>query len=374
MIFILKTNTMLNHHGANMLKKIKRKPVFTKTAQGLLIILIFLFLISWDAMADTSRTITDMAGRHVSLPDKVNRIIPTFKPVTLCLLSLGLQNKIVGIDSHSKRDKLTRAIFPEVTTLKGVGSKSTGLNFETIVSLKPDLVVLYAQKDGSVLAHRLETLGIASIIILPESFENVQKSLEVIALAAGQPERAEKTVKVLDDMLAQVAGRIKTIPLSKRKTGYFASPRGLFSTAAGNMLQDDIMSRAGVINVAHELKGYFQDISPEQFITWNPDILILSRSLGRRTLERLSDPALSQVGAIRTKAVYRFPCNIAPWDFPSPLSALGTLWVAKKAYPDLFADTDMIKQSDRFHKKLFGKTFQALGGSLNDAVYQETAN
>ena len=254
---MVKTNTVLNHHGANMIEKIKLKSVFTKTAQGLLFILMSLFFISWDAMADTPRAITDMADRRVTLPDKVNRIIPTFKPVTLCLLSLGLQDKIVGIDSHSKRDKLTRAVFPEVAILKGVGSKSTGLNFETIVSLKPDLVVLYAQKDGTVLAHRLETLGIASIIILPESFENVKKSLEVIAMAAGQPERAEKIVKVMDDMLAQVADRIKTIDPAKRKTGYFASPRGLFSTAAGNMLQDDILYRAGVVNVAHELKGYF---------------------------------------------------------------------------------------------------------------------
>ena len=357
-----------------MIEKIKPRPVFTKTVQGLLIILFSLFFIPGNAMAETPRTITDMTGRKVTLPGKVNRIIPTFKPVTLCLLSLGLQNKIVGIDSHSKRDKLTQAVFPEVAKLKGVGSKSTGLNFETIVSLKPDLVVLYAQKDGPVLAHRLETLGIASILILPESFENVKKSLQVMAMAAGQPERAEKTVKVMDDMLAQVADRIKNIPLSERKTGYFASPRGLFSTAAGNMLQDDIMSRAGVINVAHELKGYFQDISPEQFITWNPDILILSRSLGRRTVERLNDPALGQVKAVRTKAVYRFPCNIAPWDFPSPLSALGTLWVAKKAYPDLFADTDMEKQSNLFHQKLFGKTFREMGGTLNDTIYQEAAN
>ena len=357
-----------------MLKKIKQKPIFTMTAQQLVIILFSLFFIPGNAMTDTPRTITDMAGRRVTLPEKVNRIIPTFKPVTLCLLSLGLQDKIVGIDSHSKRDKLTRAVFPEVASLKDVGCKSTGLSFETIVSLKPDLVVLYAQKDGTVLAHRLETLGIASIIILPESFENVKKSLRMIAMAAGQPKRAEKIVKVMDDMLAQVADRIKTIDPAKRKTGYFASRRGLLSTATGNMLQDDIMSRAGIINVAHELKGYFQDISPEQFITWNPDIVILSRSLGQRTLERLNDPALSQISAVRTKAVYRFPCNIAPWDFPSPLSALGTLWVAKKAYPDLFADTDMKKQSELFHQRLFGKTFQALGGTLDDAIYQEKAN
>ena len=126
--------------------------------------------------------------------------------------------------------------------------------------------------------------------------------------------------------------------------------------------------------MAHELHGYFQDVSPEQFIVWNPDIVILSRSLGRRTLKRLNDPALSQVQAIRTRAVYRFPCNLAPWDFPSPLSALGTLWVAQKAYPDLFADTDLAGQSDRFHQTLFGRTFTEMARTFNDVIYREQVN
>ena len=45
----------------------------------------------------------------------------------------------------------------------------------------------------------------------------------------------------MDAMLDQVAAKIRTIPPAQRKSGYFASPRGLFSTAAGNMLQDDIL-------------------------------------------------------------------------------------------------------------------------------------
>ncbi len=353
-----------------MFKKIKPVSITVLFASALLIFLVAIVSMPQNTAA-APRTIRDMVGRQVTLPAKVNRIVATFKPVTLCILSLGLQDKIVGIDSHSKRDRMTLAVFPKAATVKGVGTKSAGLNYETIVSLKPDLVVLYAQKDGRVLADRLTGMGIPAVIILPESFDSVKESLAVIARAIGEPEKAKRVEEAMDELLDQVADKIRSIPPAQRKTGYFASPRGLFSTAAGNMLQDDILARAGVDNVAHELRGYFQDVSPEQFIAWNPDIVILSRNLGRRTFKRLSDPELSQVRGIRTKAVYRFPCNIAPWDFPSPLSALGTLWVAQKAYPDLFADTDMTEQSDRFHQKLFGKTFTEMGGVLNDAVYQE---
>ena len=72
------------------------------------------------------RTITDMIGRQVTVPATVNRIVTTFKPVTLCILSLGLQDKIIGIDSHSKRDRLTLAVSSrKPAALKAWGSKST---------------------------------------------------------------------------------------------------------------------------------------------------------------------------------------------------------------------------------------------------------
>ncbi|MCP4119168.1 MAG: ABC transporter substrate-binding protein [Desulfobacteraceae bacterium] len=316
-----------------------------------------------------ARTLEDMAGRTVTLTGEVNRIVTTFKPSSLCLFSLGLQEKLVGIDTSSKRDRLLKAVMPGLSKVTGVGSKSLDINFETVVALKPDLVILYAQKNGLELANRLETMGIKSIIILPESFDSVKTSLEIIAAAAGVPGRARKVEKIMDGVLDMVEKRVQTLSPDRRKTGYFASPRGLFSTATGSMLQDEIFTRAGVINVAHDLNGYFQDISPEQFMTWNPDMVILSQHLHQRVDNKLNDPALRRVTAISKKAVYRSPCDLAPWDFPSPLAALGTLWLANKAYPGLFEGIDINREIDLFHIRLFGKSLGDMNGNINDQVY-----
>ena len=349
---------------------LKKKILINSYITILCLLIVLLFIFS-NSISYAKVTITDMVGRKVIIKKNVNKIITTFKPATLCVLSLGLGEKIIGIDSSFKRGKFTNAIFPNALNIKSVGSKSVGVNFETIVSLKPDIVILYAQKDGVFIADRLEKIGISSIIILPESFISIKESLQIIARVTGQPQRAYKVQAAMDKILYIVKDKIKNIPKEKRKTGYFASPRGLFSTASGNMLQDDIFAKAGVINVSHKLKGYFQNISPEQFINWNPEIVILSQNLNKRILKRLDNPALKEVKAINQKAVYRFPSNIAPWDFPSPLSVLGTLWVAQKTYPELFTDIDMEKQINEFHKQLFGKTLNQMNGVLNDIVYQE---
>ncbi len=315
-----------------------------------------------------SRTFQDMIGRTVTLTRPVNRIVTTFKPTTLCLFSLGFQDKLVGIDTSSKKDPLTLAVMPEVADLTAVGSKSTGINFETVTSLKPDLVILYAQKDGLDLAQRLEVMGIPSIIIVPESFESVKISLNIIARAAGVPERAHGVVKLMDGVLQMVEQRVASLGVAARKTGYFASSRGLFSTATGSMLQDEIFQRAGVVNVAHDLQGYFQDVSPEQLLRWNPDLMVISQHLHNPVARRLNDPVLSRVTAVVNRDVYRSPSNLAPWDFPSPLAVLGTLWLANRAYPELFSDLDLGVAVDQFHAKLFGRTMTEMGGTLNDLV------
>lgn len=334
----------------------------------LILVLIVIVALLPGSVWGESRTFEDMAGRTVTLTGQVNRIVTTFKPTTLCLFSLGLQDKLVGIDTSSKRDRLTLAVMPGVINLTGVGSKSTGINFETVTSLKPDLVILYAQKDGFDLAKRLEIMGIASIIVLPESFESVKKSLYLIAGAAGEPGRADRVVTLMDEVLSTVERRIALLGSDEKKRGYFASSRGLFSTATGSMLQDEVFARAGVVNVAHDLDGYFQDISPEQLLLWNPDLMVISQHLHNPILKGLNNPVVKRVAAVANGAVYRSPSNLAPWDFPSPLAVLGSLWLAKRAYPEQFLDLDLAAEVNRFHVQLFGRSMTDMGGRLNDLV------
>jgi iron complex transport system substrate-binding protein len=217
-------------------------------------------------------------------------------------------------------------------------------------------------------------MGISSIIILPESMDNIRRSLEIIAQAVGLARRSSGAINAMDKVLSLVASRTESIPLQDRKKAYFGSSRNFFNTAAGNMLQDNILSRAGMINVSHDLSGYFQDISPEQFLSWNPDIVFISRNLNGEGLAPLHHPALQRVSAINHKQVHRFPGSLAPWDFPSPLSALATLWASMQAYPERFNDIDLTAYANAFHHQVFNKTMVEMGGILDDGLPEEISH
>ncbi|MCK5165496.1 MAG: ABC transporter substrate-binding protein [Desulfobacula sp.] len=334
----------------------------------LLIILVFIPA-PLPASEIKTRTITDMADRRVIIKHRVDKIVTTFKPSSLCVLSLGLAHKLVGIDSSSRQDRLFQAVFPEVVNLTGVGSKSMGINFETLVSLKPDLVIFYSQKDGLSFADRLDSINIPCVVIIPETFDTIKESMRVIALAAGEPERTIYVENQMDTVMDLVAQRLSGLVKEDRKTGYFASFKGIYSTATGNMLQDEIFSKAGIENVSRHLRGYFQDISPEQLMKWNPDIMVLSQHMKKSEIKRLSNKALARINAVSQKNVYQCPSSLAPWDFPSPLSVLASLWLAHKVYPERFLDIEFENKVDEFHNNLFGKTLKQMGGNLDDTIY-----
>lgn len=315
------------------------------------------------------RIITDMAGRKVTIKGPIQRVVTTFKPASLCVLSLGLAHTLVGVDNSSRKDPLQLAVWPDIKNLAGVGTKSMGINLETLVSLKPDLVIFYSQNDGLSATKKLTAMGIPSLVIFPESFDSIQQAMAVIAQAIGETQRMDPVRQHMDAVLSLVDERLADLPDSRKKNGYFASTLGLFSTTTGNMLQDEIFSRAKISNVSSHLTGYFQDISPEQLVEWNPDIMVLSQHMKKSHIRLLDLAPLQGITAITQNCVYRCPSSLAPWDFPSPLAVLATLWVAKKAYPEKFSDIDIQDQADAFHLNLFGKTMTQMGGALEDAIY-----
>lgn len=300
--------------------------------------------------------LTDMAGRTVVLPGPAQRIVTAFQPATLCLNALGLVDRIVGIDNHSTEVPLNLALRPEIARLPQVGNRALGLNLETISALQPDLVVLYAQKDGRHTADRLAALKIPSVIIFPEDFPSLYQTLRLLGRAAGVEADAERAVAAMRDLLDGTARCVEGLPPAAHKRGYYASGSGFFNTASGTMLQNEMMRRAGIDNVAAHLKGHFQDVSAEQLMAWRPEIIFVNPGSAVEARQTLAQPEFAAVAAVRQEAVFTFPSASAPWDFPSPLCAAGVLWMGSAAYPHLFADVDAVGRIDRFHQILFQRT------------------
>lgn len=342
-------------------KKVKSKLAFISIlALTLTLFLSTSFCLSVQA---EKRTVVDMVGRKVELPAEVKRLVTTYTPATQFVMALGADDRLVSGSSGMNNQKLFKLINPELRNLKSVGSKNKGLNLETIMELKPDLVIVFPHNDGVKSADRLKELGIPALVINPESFKEIRKTNLLLGKALNLKKEAAK-IDQQYQKISNIVKRTNQIPESKKKKVYFANSEFL-DTVGENILQTDLIELAGGINPAKDAKKGFIRASAEEVIKWNPDLVMVSQFF-RKDLEELKrSPKYQATAAFKNDEIYRIPSKLEPWDYPSPSSSLLTAWLAFKLYPAEYSDLDFKKIADDFYLSLYGRTYTELNGELN---------
>jgi len=331
--------------------------VFNKklTTIFLLYVLISIFF-SYSVLA--GEVITDMAGREVELPKEVNRIVTSYRSATQFVFCLGVQDKLVASDLSFERISLFQKLY-NGEKLPNVGSKRHGLNLEQILEVDPDLVILFPHNDGPKVADKLEEFNIASIIIEPESYQKIREATQILGRAFGVEKRALDVIDQYDRINAIVADRNK---IEGEKSVYFANS-DLFDTVGKNMLQTSMIELAGGINPAKEVKDGFIKTSLEELMNWDPDYIVVSQYYSGTIEELANRVELQALKAVKNGNIYRFPSKVEPWDFPSPSSYLGIVWLAEKLYPEKYTDLDIEQVVEKYYNTLYDKSYSELGGS-----------
>jgi iron complex transport system substrate-binding protein len=311
-----------------------------------------LILVWWEVGLAEIVTVTDQAGRTVRVKQPVNRVVTTFIPATLFALCSDLEDLLVGASNKDGTASIYEALIDQRKPPTLVGNRTAGLSLETICSLKPDLVIMYGQKDGVRLADRLIFLGIPAIVIMPESMAHMTDTLDLIGKAAGKKAHTDRIINAINGIQVMMEGKLAGT--DRHKVYYAAST--LLSTVSGDMLQNEMISLAGGTNVSEKARGFFVTISREQLLSWNPSIIIASDRLSLAAEKKLGSPEFSMVQAVKGKKIFKIPTETY-WDFPSPLAMAGVLWMAGKIHPEVFSHGMVRAEIDNLYDTVFGMGF-----------------
>jgi len=289
------------------------------------------------------------------------RIVATYMPATDLVLALSGKDHLVGVDDSSINSELIKKLQPK-HELVSVGTKKTGVNIEQIISLSPDVVILYPTSSSDNTKSQLEDKGIQVVSINPETLESLLQDILTVGIAIDKEKEANSLITYMNTKINDVKERVNDISIKKNL--YLAGSRGVLSTSSGTFYQHEIITIAGGNDLSKNLIGGWNTISVEQLISWNPDV-ITSVNYSSDTVESiLNNQTLSNVNAIKENQVYEIPSNIESWDMPKPSSILAILWMGKTLYPDLFMDIDLMKEANDFYEQFYGQTFEDLGGVL----------
>lgn len=329
-----------------------------------IIIIVVMLLITTSSLAlytSTLKTnsgnqtqITDMLGRNVQVPINVSRVASFSNSVTVMLYMLA-PNKLIGWDSNRSAAQ-NKYMDTQYQTLPVLGGGKKDANYETFISMNPDVVFVGHGTTVNDVNDMQEKLGVIPLLDVEgdNNLTNIDDSITFIGKIVGEEKKASNLVSFHQKMLSEVTSKTASIPESEKKRVYYArDSTGLMTNPSGSS-HTQLIDICGGINVADVpvTKGTV-GVSIEQVLKWNPDIMIVSDITFYQNV--YSDPLWQNVKAVQDKQVYLVPNSPFNW-FENPPGAntiLGIPWTAKVLYPDKFSDMDLKNLTHEFYSSFY---------------------
>ena len=231
---------------------------------------------------EQTRTITDMLGREVSVPNKIDRVVAV-GPGSLRLLShLNAVDKVVGVEEAEQRENWGgpyNLANPKFQELPVIGPRHGG-DAELIIAQNPDVIFFYgdpAQAKSLEQKTGVAVVGIKYVDLGSSREKYLYKSWQLIAKLLNKEERAQELINYTEVLIADLKSRTKNIPNTEQKRVYaggisYQGGHGIVSTKIPfppfEFLNLDYFSKQEQVKKVSSIM-----LSKEKLIDWNPELI-----------------------------------------------------------------------------------------------------
>ena len=240
--------------------------------------------------------VTDASGRAAPIAD-ASRIVSIGGSITEILYALGLQQKIVAVDTTSLYPPAALKEKPNVGYMRQ-------LSAEGVLALSPSLVLAL---EGSGPKETIEILERSKIpfVVVPDKFsgDGIVEKIRVIARSVDAAERGECLVRRVQNDLAALDG-VRAQIRQRVKVAFVLSLANDRPTVSGRATAaDGIISMAGATNAFQDFDGY-KLVNDEAIVAAKPEaVLVMQRGEHGLSAETVfAQPALAMTPAAERKA------------------------------------------------------------------------
>ncbi len=343
-------------------------------------------------------SVTDLAGRTVQIPDKVERVIlgeGRFLPVLAILDRADPTARVVGmLGDFARFDPAGHAqyaqAFPSMSDIAEVGQPSGGgFSTEQAIALAPDVAIFGLRGHGpsarnTEIIAPLEAAGIAVVFVdfRVDPLANTPRSIELLGKVLDREREAADFVSFYTAQLDRLDTAVAAA--GKRPTVFLESRVGLREECCesiANAMLARFVTRAGGINMADDLlPGVVGLVGIEHLLTHQPDVYVataigtmasraaapnrvvlgaeVDKSVAQTSLANaLRRPEIAELRAVREKRAYALlhhfynsPFNVAA------VQAIAT-WLHPTATKDLDPQATLAEMYRRFQPFALSGTY-----------------
>lgn len=323
-------------------------------------------------------TVTDIAGRKVDIPDKVDHVLLGEGRMLYSVAMLeggdpfkrivGWQGELSTVDKQGYA--AYQAKFPEVDQLPRIGTTSeASVSPEKVLALHPDIAIFGVAGHGpgvkNPIVEQLHQAGVPVVFIdfREHPLQNTVPSIRLLGQALHREKQAEAYIDFYQQHLKRVQDVVAKVPESQRPSVFIEMLAGYGKGGvacchtAGNGNMGDFIQAAGGNNMAAKLlPGPIGDINLEKLISADPRFYLVSGTrdssstepglkagagvsdaTARASLQPLiAREGISSLTAVREGRVHGVWHNF----YNSPYNILAIEAMAKWFYPEQFKDLD----------------------------------
>lgn len=313
--------------------------------------------------------VTDMAGRKVYVPRKVERIVALHGSLRY-VVYLQAFEKVVGVEEVEKRGTMRggpsvgkaywNVIKERVKGLPSIGEGGPGKlpDFERLLEVRPELVLTFEKELADLIQEKtgipvfvLDYAGPGRI-----DLDKVRELIALLGKVLGKEKRASELNAYLKELIKELEQRTQGIGSGPKVYVGGVSMRGhqnFFSTEA-DFPPFKWLKAKNVVDEAGK-KGHLF-IDRESLLKWDPDFIFIDvNGLPLIKEDYLKNPSFYQhLKAVRNGRVYTiFPVNF----YRTNLEILfaNAFFMGKVLYPERFKELSPEKKAREIFVKFLGK-------------------
>ncbi|WP_319507487.1 ABC transporter substrate-binding protein [uncultured Methanolobus sp.] len=346
------------------------------------------------------RTIVDSRGVEVQIPADIERVATISDGlVEGVMTAIGVQDTLVGVGSSCLQRNFNYTyetvdgetyeyengmnpvtyLNPWIMELPLFVSSGSAVNYETLASLEPDVVIVrvgscslrYLDDENTQKSiDTMESLGFPIVVLYdPNCYDSpdmttISDEINIIGQIFGKEDETQVIADYLENQVSFVSERTQDIQEDEKTDVlvFGASPKARGEGGAGQVFGLDTFESFFIedivnANNAFQEEGYFKTVSAEQMLALDPDVIVLCTASGYHPpLELYEAPYyqnLQEMDAIKNRRVVALPwspCNCAKrLEYP-----IDVMVIATGTYPELFKDMQLDEWLLEFYQNVYG--------------------
>ncbi len=280
--------------------------------------------------ADYPVTLTDDAGRQVTLDAEPDQIVSLAPSNTEIVCALGACDHLVGVTDFDDYP-------PEVVEVDKVVTMAQ-VDVEAVVAAEPDLVLAAGNElTPTAVIDQLADLGLTVLVLYPESLDEVTADIELVGTAIGRDDAAAALVDGMDDRVDAVEEAVAGLerPRTFYEVGVFEGT--IYTAGQGSFLASLVETAGGEAITGDTLST---SIEVEDLVAADPELILLGDATYDPTIT--PDSVAARPGWEGMTAVDDDRVVVVTEDVvitrPGPRIVDGLEALARAIHPEAFAD------------------------------------